>query len=86
MSKEDITDKLEEVVPKANDWFADHNVSSRLIILVFLAIFVYSFVAPLPFVYAELSAWLLFIVFTLISVGINSLKIVSELILKLKGK
>jgi hypothetical protein len=83
---EKIIEKLEKAIPSANDWFGHHNIFSRLIMLVFMGVFIYAFVAPLPFVYAEIAAWLLFCVFMLISIGINSLKIVANLITKIKGK
>jgi len=98
-TKEFIKEKTEELtdktinklvdgtaVPKTDDWFGRHNFMSRLIMLVFIGIFIYAFIAPLPLPYAEMTAYLLMGVFALISVGINSIKTVGDVIIKIRDK
>lgn len=76
------TDK--PVAQKAKDWLGDHNVFSRLIILVIIGVFIYAFMVPLAPSYIEVLAWLLFSIFALITLGINSIKVIGDIIVKIK--
>lgn len=88
---EELEDKIEEmandksVYQKADDWFGEHNVFSRLIILSAIFVLVYAFIAG-NVALAEIAALLIIGIFVLVSVGINSLKIVAEVIVKIRGK
>lgn len=87
-------DKVEEVVKtevrntayvKASDWLGKHNFFSRAIIVAVIAVLIYSFVTG-NVALAEIAGWLVIAIFVLVSVGINSLKIVLDAIVKIKGK
>jgi len=82
--EEIIEDTNETAYIKPEDWAGNHNVFSRLIIIVFMGILIYSFVLPLDIKYVEISSWLAFGVFILISVGINSLRTIGDIIIKIK--
>ena len=84
--KEEFVDAIEEkpAYIKAQDWMGEHNVFSRIIILAVVFVFIYAFVVPLDSVYAEIAAWLLGAIFVIISVGINSIKTIGEVITKIR--
>ena len=95
--KEKIDDKIEEgtekfldkltnntAYVKADDWLGEHNFFSRLTIVVFLGILIYAFVTPLDLGYVEIAAWLAFGTFVIISVGINSIKTIGDVLIKIK--
>lgn len=70
---------------KASDWLGKHNFFSRIIIVAVIVVLIYAFVTG-NIALAEIAAWLIITIFVIISVGINSLKIVLDAIIKLKGK
>lgn len=82
-------DKIEHTVNddhKADDSLGKHNVFSRIMIVAVIGVFIYAFTAPLAIGYATTISWLFFAVFAAITFGINSLKIISEMISKIKGR
>lgn len=81
-----IVQSNDDLYLKASDWFGKHNFFSRLLILSFIIILFYSYYKQLPIPYVDTAAWLTFSAFIIISVGINSLKLIGDFILKIKGK
>lgn len=79
-------DNVEEVVEELKenglptDKFGKHNVFSRLLITAVIFVFIYVFTIPLTPEYAEIISYVLVIVFLAITFGINSLKILLEII------
>jgi hypothetical protein len=68
----------------ADDWFGKHNFFSRLIMVSVVFVFIYTFVGGLAIGYATVISWLIFAIFATITFGINSLKLVTDFIAKIK--
>ncbi len=81
-----MPEKIESVVLKADDWISKHNFISRLMTLVVIGLLIYAFVIPLAPEYVKIISYMFAGMFILISVGINSLKLVLKTIEKIKGK
>ena len=79
------TENPEKLAPQVDDIISKHNIITRITMTVFWFVLIWSFVHPLPVGYAEVAAWLTFGAFVLLSVGINSLKLVTDFIGKIKG-
>lgn len=76
----------EELGPLADDWFGKHHIITRIIAFVIIGVFVYVFMVPLPVEYAEIIMYGLVFVFIAITFGINSLKLIIELVKAWRGK
>jgi len=85
----DNINKEDEIIKKADDgipddFFGRHKVFTRFMVLAITTIFVYSFVLPLPFVYAEMASYIMIFALMVITFGLNSLKLIAVLIDKWK--
>ena len=67
-----------------NDTIARHNIITRLMALVVIFIFAYTFIKPLPIGYVEIITYAMVFIFLIITFGLNSLKVVGSLIDKWK--
>lgn len=91
--KEDAADVKEEVLDtiqeksafiKAEDWFGEHNIFSRLIILAVIWAFGFTLYTGMDIAYFEFAGWILVLIFVIISVGINSIKTIGDVITKIR--
>lgn len=71
---------------KADDFFGKHNIFSRIMILTVTFLLIYAVTAPLDGGIITTLCWLFYAIFASITFGINSLKIIANFILQLKGK
>jgi len=78
----EILDEEHDGIP--DDWFGRHKVFTRLMVFAISAVFVYSFVLPLPIAYAETASYIMIFALMIITFGLNSLKIIGNLIAKWK--
>jgi len=67
-----------------DDLISKHNIITRLIVFVIIGIFIYSFITPLPIGYAEIITYALIFALLIITFGLNSLKVIGNLIDKWK--
>ena len=74
------SDDSEKLGPLTDDWIGRHNIITRLITIVVIFIFMFSFLKPLDTGYAEIAAYLLVLIFITVTFGINSLKLIIELV------
>jgi len=82
LDNNEILDEQHDGVP--DDWFGKHKIFTRLMVFAISAVFVYSFVLPLPIAYAEMASYIMIFALMVITFGLNSLKIIGSLITKWK--
>lgn len=69
-----------------DDALGRHKIFTRFMVLSITYVFLYSFIAPLPIAYAELSSYIMIFALMVITFGLNSLKLIGGLIDKWKRK
>lgn len=82
--KAEAKPKISETNGMAEDWINKHNVITRIIALVVVGVFIYAFMVPLPLGYVETVSYLLLFIMLIITFGLNSLKVIGNLIDKWK--
>lgn len=71
---------------KSSDWLGKHNVFTRAMIIVTIAVFIYAFWIPLGVEYVNVISWVFITIFMSMLFGINSLRLIIELVDKIKGR
>ncbi len=74
---------------KVNDWYANHNVGTRMSMFVFLGVYVYlalTAVTPVAVGLVTTASYLAFGSFLIVTLGDNAISKVGDIILRLKSK
>lgn len=87
---ETTLDKVESNIKKTQDFWARNNVGTRASMIVFIISYIVTLALSLAFTVPpyilETAGWLLFSAFITVTVGINGLEKVAQIIAAVKGK
>ena len=89
-SEMDNLEETEVAVKKTNDFWARHNIGTRITMVVFILSYVGSLLSTIwvetPQWLIDTTGWLLFSAFVTITLGINGLSKIAEIITAMKTK
>lgn len=88
MAEETQIEKTENAVKKVNDFWAQHNVGTRASLITFISAYIAAVIATffttVPEFVLDTTGWLLFAAFMTVTLGINGVSKVGEIIVAVK--